>query len=47
MLPPVIGSNPARQRSTVVLPHPEGPSRQPIAPSASAKLKPRTTSMRP
>ena len=28
------------QRSTVVLPQPLGPSRQPIAPRASEKLKP-------
>ena len=47
MLPPAMGSKPARQRSTVVLPQPEGPSRQPIRPSASVKSRPRTTRFAP
>jgi hypothetical protein len=47
MLPAVMGSKPAMQRSTVVFPHPEGPSKQPICPSASVKSKPRTTRFAP
>ena len=45
--PACTGSNPAMQRSTVVLPQPLGPSRQPIAPRASEKVSPRTTSWSP
>jgi hypothetical protein len=33
-----IGSKPEMQRSAVVLPQPEGPSRQPIAPSGRVKV---------
>ena len=37
--PPCTGSKPAMQRSTVVLPQPHGPSRQPMAPGSSAKAQ--------
>ncbi len=45
--PSCTASKPAMQRSTVVLPQPLGPSRQPMAPRASEKLKPRTTTCSP
>ena len=35
MLPLATGSNPAMARNKLVLPQPLGPSRQPMAPSAS------------
>ena len=45
---PALGvSKPAMQRSTVVLPQPLGPSRQPIAPRASENDRPRTASWLP
>ena len=43
IVPARTGSKPARQRSTVVLPQPEGPSRQPMPPAASENERPRTT----
>ena len=46
IVPARTGSKPARQRSTVVLPHPEGPRRQPMPPASSENDRPRTTGMR-
>src|SRR5690606_18837050 len=42
IVPPSIDSNPAMQRNAVVLPHPLGPSRQPIAPRSSSNDRPFT-----
>jgi hypothetical protein len=38
MLPELIASNPAIQRSAVVLPQPDGPSRQAMLPFCRLKL---------
>jgi hypothetical protein len=43
IVPARSGSKPARQRRTVVLPQPEGPSRQPMSPAARESDSPRTT----
>src|SRR5215831_12439125 len=40
--PPVGCSSPATQRSVVVLPQPDGPSRTTISPAGTAKLTPST-----
>src|SRR5512138_169746 len=42
IVPPSIDSNPAIQRKAVVLPHPLGPSKQPIAPRSSWNESPFT-----
>ncbi len=47
IVPRVTGSKPARQRSTVVLPHPDGPSRQPMPPRGEREVRPRTTRRAP
>src|SRR5678815_3878687 len=38
MLPPLGTSNPATSRSSVVLPHPDGPSRQKNSPASMSRL---------
>src|SRR6185436_3612317 len=43
IVPARTGSKPARQRRTVVLPQPDGPSRHPMSPAASENDMPRTT----
>ena len=45
--PAEIGSNPAMQRNTVVLPQPLGPSRQPISPFFKVSDKSFTTACLP
>ena len=45
--PAATGSKPATARSTVVLPQPEGPSRQPTVPRASARENSAITGLRP
>jgi hypothetical protein len=45
--PALTGSNPAMARSTVVLPQPEGPSRQPTVPRARVIEKFSTTARLP
>ena len=47
MLPVDTGSNPAMALSRVVLPHPEGPSRQPISPSTREKVASETAGIAP
>ncbi len=47
MLPARTGSKPATARNTVVLPQPEAPSRQPIAPRSSESDRPSTTRRSP
>ncbi|ETP66872.1 hypothetical protein BDSB_11415 [Burkholderia dolosa PC543] len=47
MRPARTGSKPAIARSTVVLPQPDAPSRQPMSPRGSVRLKPSTTVRRP
>ncbi|CDP87620.1 hypothetical protein BN975_03473 [Mycolicibacterium farcinogenes] len=39
-VPAVASSSPARMRSAVVLPHPEGPSRATSSPGAMDRLSP-------
>ncbi len=45
--PATSGSKPATARSTVVLPQPDGPSRQPTLPRARLSEKFSTTPLRP
>ena len=47
MRPPVGRSSPAVRRRSVVLPHPEGPTRQTISPGAISRLTPRTAWIEP
>src|SRR5690242_13321980 len=47
MRPDVGSSSPAIMRSVVVLPQPEGPSRQKNVPSAMVKVEPRTATNEP
>ena len=45
MLPAESDSKPAMALNSVVLPHPEGPSRQPISPSARANVASETAAI--
>ena len=45
--PPATSSKPAMQRSAVVLPHPLGPSRQPMDPAGSRNDSPESTLLSP
>ena len=47
MRPARSGSKPAMARSTVVLPQPDSPSRQPMWPAGSDSVRSRTTSRTP
>src|ERR1700741_2651451 len=47
MLPPVGSSRPAIMRKVVVLPQPEGPSRQKNSPPSTVKAAPRTAAKLP
>ena len=47
MVPARTGSKPATQRSSVLLPQPEGPRRQPISPGANAKERSWSTGVLP